>query len=220
MKYIVLLLLILSINVAHAHDVYRWVTPNGVVHFSDVPYPGAERIILPEWPQPGPLHYMAPLVPRAYKKPDIAMYKRLAIIKPKPRENIRDNQGNVVVELTIQPKLDVTADHKIQLLLDGKIQGDSTQSLSHTLSVNRGRHIVIAQVIDEQGNVLISSRPVRFFLKTASPLFHTKHPDVSSTGVQQAPRAPMAPRAPRAPHAPFRPFVNPAPPPGSASGSH
>jgi hypothetical protein len=214
MRLAAFLMLMLCLVTADARDVYRWVAPDGSVYYSDNPRAGADRITLPEWLPPQPRYNVPPPSPGRAGKPVLGVYKGLTIVKPESGDNVHDNQGNVEVTLAVEPDLNTTAGHKIRILLDGQAQGDPLPSLEQSLrGVERGRHTVAAQVIDVQGRVLINSRPVTFFLKHASPLFHPPRPGTPYKGVQQAPRAPMAPRAPRAPHAPFRPAVPPPPPP-------
>ena len=201
-------MLVMYLAMADAHDVYKWVAPDGSMYYSDQPHTGADRIILPEWypPQQPPRPVLPP--PVTAKKPVFFMYNNLTIVKPVSGENIHDNLGNIEVTLTIEPDLNTSENHQIQLQLDGRAQGEPSTSLEQSLSgVNRGRHTIAAQVINERGRVRFRSRPVIVYLKHASPLFHPG--PASSRGVQQAPRAPMAPRAPRAPHAPFRPASPP-----------
>lgn len=205
---------------ASAHDVYKWVAPDGSVHFSDHPHAGADRITLPKWAPPQPRRpVLSPSPAGPTETPVFYVYNRLTIIKPESGENVRDNQGNVEVTLTVEPNLNTTEDHRIQILLDGQVQGTPSPSLEQSLTgVERGRHRVAAQVINERGRILITSRPVNFYLKQASPLFHTRpyhaHPQRPFTGrVQQAPRAPSALHRPYG--APFRPAVPPPRPPST-----
>ena len=209
MRYIAFLILTVHLVVANAHDVYKWVAPDGSMYYSDQPHTGADRIALPEWypPQP-PRPVLTP--PVTATKPVFSTYNSLTVIKPTSGENIHDNQGNIEVILSVEPELNTSENHKFQIQLDGQVQGEPSTSLELSLTgVNRGRHTVAAQVINEQGRVLFRSWPVTFYSKHASPLFHPPRPGTPPIGVQQAPRAPMAPRAPRAPHAPFRPAIPP-----------
>ncbi len=223
MRIVVLLIMFVFAGGVQA-DVYKWMGPDGGVHFSDQPQPGAEKITLPEFPPPQPPRYPVPLAPtptpETASRPETYKYEGLTIVKPEPGQTVRDNLGNVPVGIAIDPKLNIDEDHKIQLLLDGRRYGQPSTSLEQSLQgVSRGQHSVAAQVINEQGQVLIASRPVRFYMRVSSPLFHPPTPGTPPIGVQQAPRAPMAPRAPRAPHAPFRPATPiPTPLPATPSG--
>jgi hypothetical protein len=214
------LLLLFSLPMANA-AVYRWVAPDGSVHYSDEPQAGAIEIPMPAFPPPPPQPYYLPpppppSIPGVAREPAVRVYRQFSIINPRNGEAILDNQGNVEVSFTLEPELDKKGEHSIQIVLDGVVQADSTPSLTQMLQgVTRGRHTIAAQVIDKQGKGLIRSRPVSFYMRRQSPMFHPPRSDVPYSGVQQAPRAPMAPRAPRAPHAPFRPADIPAPSPES-----
>ena len=218
MKTAIFLVLLFPLAMVNA-EVYRWVAPDGSVTYSDEPVPGAVVVPMPVFPPPPPpRHYPAP--PPARHQPalngkySVGVYKQLSISAPHNDENVRDNEGNVTVKIIVKPELDKTQEHRIQLMLDGAEQGESSESLEQVLrGVRRGRHAVTAKVIDKGGRVLISSRPVYFFMVRQSPLFHPPRPDAPHSGVQQSPRAPMAPRAPRAPHVPFKPSVQPSPTP-------
>ena len=229
MKIRIFLLLVLSLSAAEARDVYRWVGPDGSVNFSDEPRAGATRITMPEWAPPAPRRVQTPS-PGITRQAESVTYARLAILRPEPEQNIHDNEGKVAVGVMLEPALDPAGEHRIQLLLDGQPVGEPKRSLAQMLQgVERGEHKVVAQVLDKDDQVLISSEPVVFYLKDASPLLHPPNPGntippppASSppqyfrTGPDQAQRAPMAERAPRADHSPFRP----APPPSGSTPSN
>jgi hypothetical protein len=219
MRYVVSLLLAVCLFSVDAHNVYRWVAPDGSIYYSDQPHPGADIITLPEWTQPLSPHEIRRPLSRPTVKPVFTIYNNLAITRPKAKETIRDNSGNVQITLAIAPELDVAENHKIQILLDGQKYGEPIDSLELLLTgIERGKHTVAARVVNERGRVLIKSRSVTFYLHHASPLFHPPRLGTPPVGVQQAPRAPMAPRAPRAPHVPFKPAAQPPPTPSQPPG--
>jgi hypothetical protein len=47
----VFLLVFSSVAIA---DIYKWVAPDGSVHYGDVPANGAERVQVPAWNPPAP----------------------------------------------------------------------------------------------------------------------------------------------------------------------
>ena len=205
---------VLCLSVAEAREVYRWVTPDGTVHYADEPRPGANRILLPEWVPPKIIRPMAPpLTLPAVDSPEPGGYRQLAITSPAPEENIHDNQGIVKVSVQVSPRLVADKDHLIQLLLDGQARGKPSPALRQSFEgVERGEHTVAAQVLDRNNQVLMTSEPVVFYMKRQSPMLHPPV-NVGTTYPRQAPRAPMAPRAPRAEHSPFIP----APPTSGSS---
>jgi len=234
-------MLMLCLSVAEARDVYRWVAPDGTVHYADEPRPGSDRITLPEWVPPKIIRPMAPLTPRRADKPKPVAYEQLAITRPAPEENIHDNQGIVEVTVKLDPELVTAKGHRIQLLLDGKVRGAPSPAVGQSLEgVDRGEHTVAAQVLDRNDQVLITSTPVVFYLKHYSPLFYPPRSDIAppptpestppkyyTTRPDQAKRAPIPPIPPippppdstavkRADHLPYRPY-KPPPPPGSGT---
>jgi hypothetical protein len=224
MKFTVFLIFMLCIALADAGDVYRWVAPDGSVHYSDTPLTGADRITLPEWPQPQPRRTVLPPSPRPSDKSvfdRLDRYNNLAIVKPEAGEDVRGNQGNVEVTVAVEPDLITAKGHKIQLLLDGQVHGGPAPSLAQSLrGVERGEHTVAAQVIDERGRVLISSRPVSFSLQSYSAIFRPADP-LSKRGPVQAPRykrppplqgQPPPPPPPPLPSYPRQTPLNPNPP--------
>jgi hypothetical protein len=222
MKFTVFLIFMLCIALADAGDVYRWVAPDGSVHYSDTPLTGADRITMPEWPQPQPRRNVLPQPsrkvlpppPGATDKPVFDRYDSLAIVKPEAGEDVRGNQGNVEVTVAVEPDLITAEGHKIQLLLDGQAQGDPAPSLAQSLrGVKRGEHTVAAEVLNERGQVLISSRPVSFSLQSYSAIFRPANP-TETQGPIQAPRAdsvlkPYPPQSPLNPN----PKIHVRPPP-------
>ena len=170
----------LCLSVAEARDVYRWVAPDGTVHYADEARPGADRITLPEWAPPKVIRPMAPITPSQADRPaPVVAYEQLAITSPAPEQNIHDNQGIVAVNVKVTPVLATAEDHRIQLLLDGKPEGEPSQYRGQSLmGVERGKHTVAAQVLDRNDQVLITSEPVVFYLKHHAPLFYPPQADV------------------------------------------
>ena len=228
----ILILLVLSLSVAEARDVYRWVAPDGTVHYTEESRPGATRMTLPQWVPPKVTPRPVPTSPRVTDEPKSVLYEQLAITRPLPEENIHDNQGIVGVSVKVSPTLATAKGHRIQLLLDGKAQGEPSQYRGQSLTgVERGEHTVAAQVLDRNDQVLVSSEPVTFYLKHYSPLFYPRQEDVLPPSEKvpgevdqryqpdQAERAEMADPGgkpttdsrDRAEHLPFRPSTQSAP---------
>jgi hypothetical protein len=206
MRLFAFLCIMPSLVVAGSHDVYRWVAPDGTVHYSDRPHEGAEVVTVESAPPAATSHEQTLRPPDESQVSAPHKYERLTVIKPRVGETIRSNQGTVEILVAVKPALVTDEGHKIRISLNGHVVGSPASSLKHALSgLERGEHAVSAAVVDEQGRVLIKSKHVAFYMKHASVLFHPPRPDTPRKGLKQAPRAPMARRAPRAPHAPFVP---------------
>ena len=170
-------LVLLSAFTVSAAGVYRWVAPDGSIEYSDAPRPGAVEIDLPKFPPPKERQYPPPSnTSEKTKKPEVFEYHRLVITKPQSGQTARDNQGNVEVNLTVDPEFNTEEGHKIQILLDGRAHGNPSPTLTQLLKgIDRGTHTVAAQVIDKAGQILIKSQPVTIFLKHMSR-FHPRGP--------------------------------------------
>jgi len=142
--------------------VYKTVGPNGQILFSDKPQPDAQAIEV----QPAQTYTPAPMPPAGDKKgtpPGKAAgiaYSRLSVSAPKNNEAVRANDGNLTVELSLEPALQ--SEHQIVLQLDGQ-KAASTSSTEIVLqNIERGTHLLRAEVVDAKGKALIRSQTIRF----------------------------------------------------------
>ena len=171
----VLITLLLVLPWCGQAAVYKWVDPDtGNVVYSDQPRKGAEQLELPEAqtyhaPPPAP-QGVAPVPPA---KPTIS-YSRFAIVSPKDKQTIRNTGGMVDMTLTVKPKLDVAAGHRISVVLDNKREYGPTKDPHFTLKgVVRGTHTLQALIKDPDGQVLAKTDPVTIYVKQHSRL-HSK----------------------------------------------
>ncbi len=171
MKVIIPVLLLLATPALA--DVYKTVTPDGEVIYSDVKTRGAKQMNVPKaqtyTPPPLPVPVNQPVVPE-----EKAAYSTFTIDSPVNEETIRDNLGNISLLVTLEPELVAKDGHRIQYFLDGKPHGRKTVDLQKTLvNVERGEHQLSAVVVDNDGKVIIDSEPVTIYLKRES----IKHPN-------------------------------------------
>lgn len=145
-------------------QVYKWTDSQGVVHFSDTPHPGAKLIDNIQTqsysaPRP-PKHFSTPTATKKNKKE----YTKVAILQPQDQATIRNNQGYLVVSAEVLPKL--LTGHKVQIVFDGKAQGDPQDSLLFQLNgIYRGAHNVAVQILNENGEVVKTSPSVVFYMQ-------------------------------------------------------
>lgn len=155
-------------------DVYRWVDEDGVVHFSDEPRDGAERIEVQEpptvrLPRPQSSGTSAATGGQAEDDGDEAAgYERFAITSPTEEQTIQSAPGEVPVSLSLEPGL--REGHRIRLLLDGSPADVSPlRSLQVTLGpLDRGPHTLAAEVTDASGRVRARTETVTFYLHRPS----------------------------------------------------
>ncbi|MCW9058762.1 MAG: DUF4124 domain-containing protein [Gammaproteobacteria bacterium] len=155
-------------------EVYRIVNPDGSVTFTDQPQQGAEKVKLPPvstYPAP---RVSAPVQASSDQDEEStdAGYNSFVVTEPAPETTIRDNQGNVSMQVRVEPALRVEQGHRIQFMVDGVDQGEPSTNTGATFqNVNRGSHSLSARLIDAEGNTLMTTPPVTVFVRQASVLF-------------------------------------------------
>ena len=154
-------------------EIFRRVGPDGQVYFSDQPSPGAERIEV----QPASSVSLPPVPEQTDEavatldqdEPEAFVYTGFTITSPTPEEGVRANDGNVTVQLSLQPPLQ--PEHSIVMSVDGE-DGEAMKnatSLSIGLSnLSRGRHTVDATVLNRAGEPMVRTQPVSFFVLRAA----------------------------------------------------
>jgi hypothetical protein len=146
---------------------YKWVDDDGVVHYSDRPREGAERVVLPKSP-PRPAQTRAPSRPASQANaatepaPAAFKYESITFNSPAAEETLWNIEGVLNVSLSVEPALQTG--HQIRVYFDGEptvVSGTSFQ----LEEVYRGVHNLQAEVVDETGNLMIRSRPNRFYVQ-------------------------------------------------------
>lgn len=170
MRTITLSLLVLGLVPAlAAAGVYKWVDPDGTVHFSDTPQPGAEEVHVPPPQMYTPAPY-APITPRPEAPAAQAEYTQLAITAPEAEASIWDNTGAIPVSFSLKPALKADRGHRLVVLVDGQAQ-EPVKGTSTTLeNVERGSHTLQGQIVDAAGKVLVSSSAITVHLHRQSVL--------------------------------------------------
>ena len=164
----ILALLGLFLAAAATADVWRWVDANGVVHFSDTPVEGAERIDVSESSRTtGARVYTPPpqIAPGADPAPEVQeefRYESLAVTSPAAEETLWNIEGTLSVSLALTPGLQ--SGHQVRVYFNG--QARMVNNTSFTINeVYRGVHNIQAEVLDETGKLMIRSQPNRFYVQ-------------------------------------------------------
>ena len=149
---------------------YRWVDEEGVVHYSDRPREGAERVILPTDTQVTRRQQPAP-APRAQPDgdqqaaPTAFKYESFSVAAPAPEETLWNIGGVLNVSLELQPSLQ--DGHQVRVFFDGNEQMVSGTSFQIE-EVYRGVHNLQAEIVDATGKLMIRSVPNRFYVQATS----------------------------------------------------
>ncbi|HEX2138343.1 MAG TPA: DUF4124 domain-containing protein [Woeseiaceae bacterium] len=164
------LLAVLAAGVLPA-QVYRWVDDDGVIHYSDTPHPGAEEVHLPDSapPLPGAAFETAQrTLPTEGDQPESQPsfdYRSLRFVAPAPEETLWNIGGELTVRLDLQPGL--RPGDQVRVYFDGEPR--AVNGLQFEMEeVWRGTHNLQAEVLNEQGQLMIRSEPIRFYVHQTS----------------------------------------------------
>lgn len=166
-----LLAVCLVVTPAVGEEAYRWVDENGVIHYSDTPFPGAERVELGEvqtFSAPTAPDRPSPPSPSAGQDAAMDLYPTFRIVQPAPEQTIRDNSGTLDVSLEVEPR--IRTGHRLELFLNGQsVDGIPRATTRFTIDgVPRGEHTLRAELRDGSGNPVAESPTVRFFVMQTS----------------------------------------------------
>jgi len=169
MRWILMALLMTFAVMAGASEMWRWVDENGMVHFSDRPQPGAERVDM----RPAQTFTAPPVEPRpprgAPEEPGdpTTRYTQLSILSPAEGETLWNIGTELNVQLAIDPPL--AGAHELRVFLDGARVEDSPQGAQFTLrDVFRGERRLRVSIVDESERELVSTPTIVFYVQQAS----------------------------------------------------
>ncbi len=160
-------ILCLSLCVAvlsYGETIYKSVDAQGNVTYSDKPSSNAQPVSLMPISVTASPAVSAPADTPVIKKPVTSIsYKTLEIQQPQNDATIWDNNGNFSVQVNLEPAL--VAGDTLQILLDGKVVASSSNSTSFNITgIDRGTHIVQAQIIDPDQKVVKVSNSITIYL--------------------------------------------------------
>ena len=167
MKRLLILLVLITCTVQA--EIYKSQNEKGEWVYSDTPSPNSERMKLPPLstytaPPPPPPHSVYAPVGGAG-----TAYATMVFAEPENDATVRDNNGVVKVTVALDPPLKIQQGHKIQFYLDGNPYGEAIASSAITVKeVDRGTHVLGAQVLSARGGLLLRAEPVTFHLRRHS----------------------------------------------------
>lgn len=147
-------------------QIFKWTDSQGIVHFSDTPHQGAQKVKIPEAQSFSP-----PVTPKndvnddllAKKANEEHKYSKVAITQPLNESTIRNNQGYVVVAVELDPPL--FEGDMVQIVFDGAPMGDPQEKLLFQLNgIYRGEHKIAAQVLNAAGEIITTSNSITIFM--------------------------------------------------------
>ncbi len=172
-KRLVIIIVGLLAGGAAGAQAYKWTDEDGVVHYSDRPRQGATEVDLGQYKSPSaaprrPVRRSTPAASRDDEpEPEVFRYESLVVTSPEPEQTLWNIGGVVTVSLALSPAL--RSGHQVRVYYDGNPQ--EVTGLNFQLQeVYRGAHNLQAEVLDQNGNVMIRSQPSRFYVQQTSIL--------------------------------------------------
>jgi hypothetical protein len=163
---------------ASAKDIWRWKDADGVVHYSDSPVQGAERINASPAPKPGSVSTAAPPgnPGREQEASNAVRYTRCEVIRPAKDTTFNSAVESVSADVTIEPPLQ--PNHRIQVYLNGSIYPQwPDNSVSFTFpQLDRGAYTLSVRVQDENGGTACSGPAINFYVRQPSVLSPARQP--------------------------------------------
>ncbi len=166
------LVVLLLCATAVSAQVYKYIDEDGVVHYTDQPVAGAERIDIDKRPASAAARRSAPQrrAPDTETQPAADQpfgYQSLTFSSPVAEQTLWNIGGVLNVSVSLAPGLR-TGD-RVRLYFDGNPQ-TITGTGVELQEVWRGTHNLQAEVVDPSGKVLIRSKPIRFYVQQTSIL--------------------------------------------------
>ena len=145
--------------------VYRWVDPQGVVHYSDQPHPNAQKLEVrgAQTVSALPPGQPSTAAPEETQPASTAVYDSCAIAQPADQQMLMNVYQTTAV---VQTSPQLRQGDEIRLFLDGKqVRGPGP---SFTFQVVRGQHSVQAMIQDSTGQIVCETNSVTFFVHQPS----------------------------------------------------
>lgn len=153
--------------VASGQTAYTWVDEDGLTHYSDRPFPGADEVEL------ALAQGFSVPVPATRARRETAEdadsadgYTAFNILQPGQQETLWNVAGNVEVALQLTPGL--LPGHHLDVYLDGALTNRRTGSQFVLTDVVRGQHTLQAVVLDTFNTEILRSLPVTFMVQQTS----------------------------------------------------
>jgi hypothetical protein len=175
MRQIAALLSLLFALPAVAAELWRWKDAEGVMHYSDRPVQGAERIDVRSSQKTSSETTPKSNVPAAPPPPAEVRYTRCQVTSP-TNDQVFINVNAVDATITLEPELQ--GDYQLQVLLNGRPYPEwAAAERSHTLvNLFRGSYTLAVRVLDSDGRAVCAGPVTNFHVRQPSILAPGRRP--------------------------------------------
>ena len=184
MRCLLTCLTLLAVGPLGAMEVYRWVDKDGVVHFSDQPTEGAQKIPLKGAPRPGsvaPANTPVNTAESEGSRPAVEAFRYSACSISSPAQDETFSSPDAVgVAIDLQPGF--RQGDRIQVQLNGqRVQDWPESSTSYLLTaLPRGSYTLSVTVLGPDGERMCTAAPVGF---------QVTQPSILTPGYKAAPHS-------------------------------
>lgn len=174
-QFINTLVLLVTFTVAGTlnAEIYKSYDTDGNVVFTDVPAANSEKVDLPDITtfksQPyKPIQSSQPASGNKELRYDIKL------VQPAHKETVRDNNGNIPVEIEVKPALRRERGHQMLIWLDNEKPVKFTTNRYQLSNIDRGTHTVSVKVVDAKGKALSVTQTNTVYVKRHSVNFNAR----------------------------------------------
>lgn len=195
MKWLVALIGLSLVLPASALTVYKGRDKNGNIILSDSPFPGATPMEV-QGVQTMPLPKAAEGRRKAAPEEGEGAAGAYTLSIAAPTEGQVFRKGEVeAVDVGVSVSPEPKRGHRVVVMVDGRQVAEDAEAVSLNMAeLDRGSHVVTAQLKNAGGQVVASAPAVTFMVDQTTLYDRAKPP----TGTPTAPAAPLAPQAPKA----------------------
>ena len=172
MRWIGCLLLLAMTHTANA-EIYRWLNDNGEVVYSDQPnHSQAEKVtVSPASFYQAPRDWATEDTTTVNEDDSNTIPYNVQIMAPVNDESFWANNGNVQVNVAVDPVLNQQRGDKLVLMLDGQVVEELSSQTSIVLTnLPRGTHSLSAYIVAASGERVSEPYQISFHLHRASAL--------------------------------------------------
>jgi hypothetical protein len=163
MRYLVFILSLFLALPLFARDVYKYISEEGEVIYSERYHPEAERIQVSDKKKTSTTASDLDEL-SDQERAQAGEYVSFDIVQPSDNETVRNQEGTVNVGISLSPSL--YENHVIHLYVDGtKLGSDIKQTQLVLQQLGRGSHTLQAKIVDSEGATIKSSKTVTFQLR-------------------------------------------------------